>query len=979
MFTVTPVGVAGEVGTLGRCEAAAAVTDPSKPDPVGGSFAETGSAGTTSRHPPPVSEGKMRRLTVRPAAALLVLLALFECAAAQTSVTVTGTVTDQERAVVVGAQVRALSVAGGRVVNARTDAAGRYTFSGLQPGEYRLSAGSDGFATETLRVVLRPGETATQDFTLVPGGVLDAVTVTAAKGTARAAAEVPQTVTVADAAEIERRRPASTLGAVERTPNLIPVGANPLGERPRLRGLASNRLLLLVDGERLNNVRSDPLSGVSPSVVDVTQLQTVEVLSGGGSSLYGSDALAGVINLVTKEPPARDGGTHLGLRFDGDFRGNGAFRRGALTLNWSAPRVALRVSGAEFRAGNYHAGGGRVSLEEVVRLGRFANELGNAAGNNIAGTYAVWEAPAGAEVPNGQGHGFNDQLDLWLFPSAGHGLRYRQLNSRHRNIGFPLIAPPFDPRNQFNSFRRLDKYGVRYEGSALARWLPRLAGGFYWQKFAFADDNLVSTIDAGSSWEIAGDPSAPEGAVSALTGRASTFTPGNFTSGKNAVTSYGLEAQATFAAPPGLLFTTGVGYLRDASKDDFSRVDFAAGGSAPRGIKGRASNPDSVYENLGWFNLVEYEPRRRLRLTGGFPLDTEAAILDASFGLLAADPGPVNIEGVRGIVDLVNGRQGISTANTIVTANAGAVLRLPGRVHPYFRWGTTYREPGITERYILRNFGDPTFSVLLVSNTALKPERGRSIDAGLKVQRRRLSASFGYFRNDFTNFLRPVFSSALFVPADPALGLLPISPFFPFHGVLYVQRANTSRARVRGYEGVFEATVPLGRSGTLSPFGTFGWLKGSDLTPDPTAVNIIKEFYNRGDTPVRLAGSESDAPLTAITPFRGIFGLRYQSARGRWVGEYEVRYQGRVERADPLDLSATISTQYGTLASLDSFARQAVRAGFTFQGEHRRVLLTLGVENLTNRFHFEHFQNAPAPGRSVVFGVTLDFSRLLER
>lgn len=936
----------------------------------------------------------MRRLIVRVMAALFGLLALFESAAAQTAVSVTGTVRDQDQAVVVGARVRALNVAGGRVVNARTDAGGKYHLDGLRPGEYRLSVSSDGFATATLRVVLRADETATQDFTLVPGGVVDTITITAAKGTARASSEIPQTVTVADATVIEKRRPASTLGAVERTPNLIPVGANPLGERPRLRGLASNRVLLLIDGERLNNVRSDPLSGISPSVVDVTQLQTVEVLSGGGSSLYGSDALAGVINLVTKVPPAQDGRANLGLRFDGDLRGNGAFRRGTLTLNWSVPRVALRVSSTEFRAGSYHSGGKQVSLEEVVRLGRFANDLGNAAGNNIARTYAVWELPAGAEVHNGQGHGFNDQLDIWLFPSAKHSLRYRQLNSRHKSIGFPFLAPPFDPRNQFNSFRRLDKYGVRYEGSELTRWLPHLAGGFYGQKFSFADDNLVSTIDAGSSWEITGDPSMPEGAISVLTGRASTFTPGNFTSGKNTVTSYGLEAQAALAIPPGVLLTTGVGYLRDASVDDFSRVDFAAGGAASRSINGRAGNPDTVYKNLGWFNLVEYEPHRRLRLTSGlrvdhwatraavtsgFPLDTEAAILDASFDRLAADPGPVNIEGVRGIVALVNGRQGIGTANTVVTANAGALLRLPGQVHPYFRWGTTYREPGITERYILRNFGDPTFSVLLVSNTELKPERGRSFDAGLKVQRRRLSASFGYFRNDFKNFLRPVFSNALFVPADPAHGLLPISPFFPFHGVLYVQRANTSRARIQGYEADFEVTAPLGRSGTLSPFGTLGWLKGSDLTPDPTAINLINEFYNRSDTPLRLSGSERDAPLIAITPFRGIFGLRYQSARSRWFGEYEVRYQGRVERADPLDLSATISTQYGTLASLDSFARQAMRAGYTFQREHERVLFTLGVENLTNRFHFEHFQNAPAPGRSLVFGVTLDFARLLDR
>jgi outer membrane receptor protein involved in Fe transport len=937
----------------------------------------------------------MRSLNVPLIAALIGLLALFECAAAQTSVSVTGRITDQDGAVVVGAQVRALNIAGGRIVNARTDAAGKYDLAGLQPGEYRLSVSSEGFATATLHVVLRSGGATTQDFTLVPGGVIDAITVTAAKGSARVAHEVPQTVTIADESEIEKRRPASTLEAIARTPNLIPVGANPLGERPRLRGLASNRLLMVIDGERLNNVRTDPFSGISPSVMDVTQLQTVEVLSGGGSSLYGSDALGGVINLVTKAPLVPDGGMNLGLRFDGDFRSNGASRRGAPTINWSIPQAALRVSGTMFRAGNYRSGGRRVSAEEVVRRGMFANELGNAAGNNIARTYAVWELPAGAEISNGQGHGFNDQIDLWLFPSARHSLRYRQLNSRHKNIGFPFLAPPFDPRNQFNSFRRLDKYGVRYEGSELARWLPRLAGGFYRQKYAFADDNLVYTIDPGSSWEIAGDPSTPEGAISVLTGRASTFTPGNFTSGQNTVVSYGLEAQATFALPPGVLFTTGVGYLRDASKDNFSRVDFATGdGGAPRGITGRASNPDAVYENLGWFNLVEYEPRRWLRLTGGlrvdhwatraavtagFPLSTEAAILDASFDLLAADPGPVNIAGVRGIVDLLNGRRGISTANTIVTTNAGAVLRLPGRVNPYFRWGTTYREPGITERYILRNFGDPTFSVLLAPNTELKPERGRSIDVGLKVQRSRFNASVGYFRNDFEDFLRPVFSTALFVPADASRGLLPLSPSFPFHGALYVQRANTSRARIQGYEAAFEGTVPLNRSGTLSPFGTFGWLKGSDLTPDPTAVNLIREFYNRSDTPVRLSGSESDAPLTAITPFRGTFGLRYLSARGKWFGEYEMRYQGRVERADPLDLSTTISTQYGTLASLESFGRQALRAGYTYQGERQRVLFTLGVENLTNRFHFENFQTAPAPGRSIIFGVTLDFSKLLDK
>src|SRR5205085_6351612 len=88
----------------------------------------------------------------------------------------------------------------------------------------------------------------------------------------------------------------------------------------------------------------------------------------------------------------------------------------------------------------------------------------------------------------------------------------------------------------------------------------------------------------------------------------------------------------------------------------------------------------------------------------------------------------------------------------------------------------------ITERYILRDFGNPSFSVLLISNTALKPERGNSYEVGFKAQRDRWLGSFAYFRNNLEDFLRPAFSNALFVPADPVRGLQPISPDFPFHG-----------------------------------------------------------------------------------------------------------------------------------------------------------------------------------------------------
>jgi hemoglobin/transferrin/lactoferrin receptor protein len=932
----------------------------------------------------------LKRLTV------IAMLAMCSVtASALPAASASGTVTDQNKAVIVGAAVKALNLASGRILSTTTNSSGEYLIEGLQPGSYRFSVSFHGFTTLVRNITLRSSERMTENFSLVQGAIEDSITVTAGKGNARAAVDTPQTVTIIDAAEIEKLRPQSTLEALERTPNLIPIASNPAAERPRLRGLNANRLLIIIDGERLNNVRSDPFSGVSPSIIDVTELESAEVVSGAGSSLYGSDALAGTINLVTKAPIRSDAGQYLSLRFDGDLHSNGLFRRGATTLSWSIPKIAVRASGSLFRSDNYHSGNEAISIEDVLSLGRFANSLGDAIGNNVALTYGVWQLPAKAEIPNGQGRGFNDQIDVWFYPSADHSIRYRQLNSQHKNIGVPLLTPPFDGRQQFIGFRRLDKNSFRYDGRELAGWLPHLAGGFYRQKYSFADDNYVSTIDEGSSWRIIQDPASPTGTRSVLTGNPSTFTLGNFTDGKNTVTSYGLELQGSFIPFAQAVITSGIGYLSDSSKDEFSRIDYRPGTLEPRKIStGGASNPNSVYKNLGWFNLLEYEPARWVRLLGGFRLDnwqtearvtpkfpvgTESAILDASLDQLFNEPGQIDVEGLKGITDLISGTSGIRTDSTILTSNVGVVFRLPHRVNPYFRWATSYREPGITERYILRNFGDPTFSVLLVPNTKIRPERGKSYEAGVKVSGNRWSGSFGYFRNNFEDFLRLSFANPLFVPADPARGLEPLSPDFPFHGVLYAQRTNTARVRIQGVEAAYDVSVPLGRKGAITLFGTLGWLKGSDLTPDQQALILIEQFYNRSDTPIILKGSPDDAPLSSITPFRAIFGARYSSFEGKWFGEYRARYQSRVERVDPLDLSTNILTQYGMLASLNSLSKHSLRAGYIYKKERCQISLTFGIENLNNSLYFDHFQNAPGYGRSFVFGMTTNFLNLLRR
>lgn len=909
-----------------------------------------------------------------------ILLATFtQATPAQSGSVLSGNVTDQSKAAVPGAVVKAVNLASGSETTATANEAGLYQLNNLAVGLYRVTASKDGFTVATVNLTLR--ENAKQDFELAPGTLADTVTVTAGKGAARAAEDTPQTVSVVTSDNLEERRPAAVMQAIERTPNLNSTSANAFQDRPRLRGLDASRVLIVVDGERLNNVRHNALIGaVSPATVDITQLESVEVLGSAGSSLFGSDAMAGTINLVTKAPTRPDSGQILGVRFDGDYRTNENFHRYGAAINWSNRFAAVRLSGSLFRAASYKSGNQAINAADVIALGNFANTLGSAVGNAVPRTFPVFNLAANAEIFNSQAHGGNDQIDLWLFPSDKHSLRYRQLNSQHYNIGTPAILNVGGQSS--NSFRRLDKYGGRYEGREFNSWLARVAGGGYWQKFVLPQDAITSPIVTGSSFRnITGG--------SELTGNLSTFSLSNNTQNKSEVTSIGFDGQATLIPLSRLLVTTGVAYLRDASSDQFARFNY--GPTGPTAFSAGAGNPNTRYRNVGWFTLAEYEPIKWLRVTGGyrvdnwktaafptkgFPLGLESTIFNSTIAAVRANPGAVNVAGLDGVADLVAGTKGIETNETVVTGNVGVVARLPFGINPYFRWANSFRVPEVTTRFILRNFGAPNFSVLNAPNLLLKPERGNNYDVGVKVRRTRWTASFGYFRNNLTDFIRSVNSPTLTIPANPAAGILPT--FGNTHQFQYFQSANTAQARIQGVEASYEVSLPLGAAGSLTPFGTLGWLKGTDLTPQANAVTVVSRFYN-GSTPVKLSGATDDVPLPNITPFRGVFGAAYADKKGAWFGEYQARYQARVTRVDPIAISSTNTTSYTSFASLEPFTRQTLRGGYNLRREAYRMTFSVSVENLTDRFYFEHFTSAPAMGRTVVFGITTDFFNLLRR
>ncbi|GAA4012418.1 TonB-dependent hemoglobin/transferrin/lactoferrin family receptor [Hymenobacter fastidiosus] len=119
-------------------------------------------------------------------------------------------------------------------------------------------------------------------------------------------ADIPQQIDVLTARQIRLQNPGTMADALLNTGWVFVQKSQLGGGSPVLRGFEANKVLLVVDGVRLNNAiyRGGHLQNILS--VDANSLERVEILNGAGAVIYGSDALGGVISLLTKSPRLAD-------------------------------------------------------------------------------------------------------------------------------------------------------------------------------------------------------------------------------------------------------------------------------------------------------------------------------------------------------------------------------------------------------------------------------------------------------------------------------------------------------------------------------------------------------------------------------------------------------------------------------------------------------------------------------------------------
>lgn len=703
---------------------------------------------------------------------VLFLLFIFAAGVAAQTASVTGTIRDTADAAIAGATVTVRNIKTGAERTATTNGEGRFSMAiDGEVAQYEVEVSAKGFGR--VAKPLASGDSAIT-IALSPAPISEDVTVTATR-TQVLASETAVPVSVVGREEIDRKA-ANTVGDIFRTlPGTSTVNEGAFQVRPRIRGLDSNRVLILVDGERLNNSRtSTAQSGVETGLVDLSQVESVEVIRGSGSVLYGTDALGGTINIITRDTPARrDGGFRFGGTLDTFYSTNEKGRRGSLGVNGSNGLFAFRIAQSLERFDNYSTG-----KPDAVFLQNFSS---------LGGTIS-----SDGEVFNSQSHGGNTQATTRFFINDTNTLKLNYERRRGASIGSAGLVDVF---NGFFPFSNRDKFNGRYDVVGLSKNLPRLSvSGFYQTQ----DRDFTNILTVA--------PVPP-------------FFPGIYQISEtvtNTKTS-GLDLQTDWTFGGRNSLTAGASFFRDTNKDVRTVTKSTTPASLNRTITNTKSVPDASLTNVAAFAQDEFRFTSRLKLVGGVRVDNFKTVSQPTTGFALPNLTAAQITdlGIGGLAT------GMNISKTSVTGDLGAVYKVSNEVSISARVGRSFRTPNIFE-YFFTDAGSA--GGFIVGNQQLKPESGVNFDTNVKYRTAKFAASATYFRNSYKNFLNTVAA----VDRNGA----PIFLNQPGPAVRVYQTQNIDKALIQGIEAEFEAPIKIS-FGYLTPNGNISYLRG-----DNTARNM---------------------------------------------------------------------------------------------------------------------------------------------
>lgn len=241
----------------------------------------------------------------------------------------------------------------------------------------------------------------------------------------------------------------------------------------------------------------------------------------------------------------------------------------------------------------------------------------------------------------------------------------------------------------------------------------------------------------------------------------------------------------------------------------------------------------------------------------------------------------------------------VSIDEVSLSPKLGIARRVGEDVTVYLQYAHGFRAPPFEDVNIGLDL--PQFNVRAIPNPDLKPERSDSLELGLRFQGTRLRGSASAYASRYADFIE----SRVNIGTDPDTG------------ATLFQSRNLASAEIRGIEASLEVELgPIADSpARYTAYVSAGWTTGED-----TARN---------------------EPINSIDPPRGVVGLRYASASGRFGAGAELTVAGAKRDVDETA---------GPLYKPDGYSVLDLRLQWRL---HPRVTANLGLFNVTDRRYYE--------------------------
>lgn len=378
----------------------------------------------------------------------------------------------------------------GRSVETGED--GLFEFQGVPPGTYSVLAHMHALTDEKKQVTVESGGTVEVTFRLRLAAVREAVTVTAT-GRDVSAVDAFQSVISLEGYQLTGKSSTTSLGdLLDGEMGVAKRSGGPGSTRPVVRGFDGDRVLVLQDGIRTGTLSSQ--SGDHGEPVDATVVDRVEVVKGPSTLLYGSNAIGGVVNVLTGHHVLHEH-PHEGVRAtvnatggtaNGQGGGGGSFEYGR--QNW-----LFYGGGGGMRTGDYTTPAGKVlnSYTDMKHtnggVGRYGEKLSfNANFGWQEGEYGVPYDEAEHAEEHGEEHHEHGPVALrWRRGNLRTNFTVKNLNGFLDNFAF---AANYSDWNHKEVDLEENKIGTEffnkqfiYRGTFTQRKRSHLTGSFgFW-------------------------------------------------------------------------------------------------------------------------------------------------------------------------------------------------------------------------------------------------------------------------------------------------------------------------------------------------------------------------------------------------------------------------------------------------------------------------------------------------------------------